>query len=77
LTRSLEAAANVPNAEEASAVAGITKVCLEGVRVGLAAMDSEYPSGVPVGRSKASRLGELIGRRVGRAIQDRLKPNDE
>jgi len=45
-------------------------------------MGSEHPSGPVIdgpgtGRSKASRLGELIGRRLGRAIRDGQKPSDD
>ena|SRR5579872_382136 len=80
--RSLEAAANAPGAKEAGEVAEIAQGCLEEVREGLAAMGSERPSGpvidVPgTGRSKASRLGELMGRTVGRAIRDGQKPRAE
>jgi len=80
--RSLEAAADAPGAEAAGEVAEITQGCLQGVREGLAAMGSEHPSGPVIeapgtGRSKASRLGELIGRSVGRAIRDGQKPSDE
>jgi hypothetical protein len=80
--RSLEAAANAPGDDAAGGVAAVTQSCLVGVREGLAAMDSEHPNGPVIdapetGRSKASRLGELIGRSVGRAIRDGQKPRDE
>jgi len=80
--RSLEAAANAAGAEEGGEVPEITRGCLMGVREKLAAMGSEHPSGLVMeapgkGRSKASRLGELIGRSVGRAIRDGQKPGDE
>ena len=79
--RSLEAAANAPSAKEAGEVAEITQGGHEGVREGLAAKGSEHPSGPTIdtpgtGRSKAFRLGELIGRRVGRAMRDSQKPDD-
>ena len=79
--RSLEAAANAAGAEGGE-VPEITRGCLMGVREGLAAIGSEHPSGLVIeapgkGRSKASRLGELIGRSVGRALRDGQKPGDE
>ena len=79
--RSLEAAMNAMSGEGGE-VPEITRGCLAGVREGLATMESEHPSGPAIdapgtGRSKASRLGELIGRRVGRAIRDGQKPADE
>jgi|SRR5579871_111427 len=80
--RSLEAAANAPSAAEAGEVAETTRGCLEAVREGRAATGSGHPGGAVVDipgpeRSKVSRLGELLGRRVGRVVRDSQEPRDE
>lgn len=79
--RSLEVAANARSGDGGE-IPEITRGCLAGVREGLAAIGTEPSSGPVIdapgtGRSKASRLGELLGRRVGRAIRDREKRDDD